>query len=236
MWLGLAYAGVLMLLLYLSGFEISESMPLILFTQLISAILGSGARLDIIIVRRSSIIEVLSIGVASILALLSAQFIGVYLSDDLRVLGVGVLLITAGAVNSLTFRERSIEGFGGVYIYPLFSGFTAGFVKGVLGAGITPLLIMFQRVLGRGFDDVVFRVLSSEILVILFAFIPYLLFYGLDLFKLLPISLSVLASVYVFRFLGSTPISKRSRLISTISMISLGVWLIAIQLYVSISR
>ncbi len=218
-----------MLLLAYSGRGIAEYMPIILSTQLIAAVAGAGFRLPRIRNPRASLGESISIGLASVAAISSAQLVGVYMDDAYRTLYTGGLLVLAAGVNLFSVERDPWPSAGARYLYSVSSGALAGLVKGVLGAGITPLLIILQRIIGKGFEDTVFRVLSSEIIVIVSALIPYALYYGLDPIELAVCGVAAFTGVYIFRRLDNPSIRGWVSGVSTILMALLGIMLIALS-------
>ena len=226
-WLGLAYAIALMLVLHCMGFKVSFVMPVVLASQIVAALLGSILR------GRSSVYggfrSPLIIAVAAIAAYASASFLGVALSDDVRLWGIEALLIIAIVLNLSGEKRASSRSRLNDLPISIAAGLSSGVVKGVLGGGITPMLIAIQRLGGVDIDVVLFRTLFAQVIMCMTAFVPYTLAFGFDfkLFALLSLG-SLMGVVLGYRLLA--PLSKELR----VKLVSLVMGLLALALFIKL--
>ncbi|MHC1637269.1 MAG: TSUP family transporter [Candidatus Nezhaarchaeales archaeon] len=226
-WLGLAYAVALILILHAIGVEISVVLPVVLASQVIAAFLGSIFR------RKSSANRIIRnpkiIAIAAIAAYTSASSIGIALSDHARLWGLMALLVVAAMLNMTSRESNPASSRRNDLSISIVAGLSSGVIKGVLGGGITPMLIAIQRFGKIDIDETLFRTLFAQTIICLTALIPYALAFGFDFKLFTMVSLGSIAGVALgYKLIA--PISRELR----VKLVSLVMIFLALALFIKL--
>ncbi len=221
-WFGIAYALTLIVFLGILDIDINYLITGILFSQLFTALFSSFLKKKMRFLDKKDYKSIIILMLSSLLAFLSAYFIGINISSSLRLLlsiyflffSGGVLLITA--ITTRTYEKKASDE-----IVSLIAGFSGGIVKGIVGAGITPIMVGIQSVLGLKFDVIVSRTILSEVGIILATIIPYLLRFGVDLRATMILIIGGIVGVSIGGYLNQKLHARRKVFISSFGMILL---------------
>lgn len=179
-WLGLGYANVFLIILFITGTSTSEYISVIALSQVLASLLGAYLRRKLIVNINSSMLGSIIIGISALASFLAALLVGVGLSDNARLITLTLVLI----LTSILLRAKSIMKTNS-RIPDVLAGIVGGAVKGVLGGGITPVIMVFQRMIGVSMDETLFKTFIALSIISLSTSIPYILFYGIGVEELL---------------------------------------------------
>ncbi len=226
-WMGVAFSLTMIVLVTLIGLDANTMMPSILAAQLTSALATSAHRTRSEQRGRRDAHSIALLTLGSLTAFTAAMFLGVGLRSETRVMASGLLLVASGfslALLSLTKRSCKGNPRGGEALISVASGVAGGLVKGVVGAGITPVMIALQSLSCRDFGTIVYRTVFSELAILAATLIPYAASFGLEPeATLTAVSGSLLGSAGgAWLGLGKRKSSTRSMLLSGALMLLLG--------------
>lgn len=230
-WLGMAYAMSLMTLLSLTEVSVNEALAAILGSQAVAALMGSYFRRSLVNDVNASVKHSIVIGLSALSSFMAALTLGVRLSEDVRLLSVAVMLLFTAIL--VRFEVKLGRGFSDNNTGNVFAGVAAGFMKGVLGAGVTPMLISLQRLAGLNFDETMFRTLLAEIVICLAALIPYSIAYGVEPLALITLCVGSALGVVLGRVLLK-PLGQKTRSLLSFVVMVLFSAVLFIELSVSI--
>ena len=215
-WLGIAYASTMMLLLSLLNYDLRYVLGSLLTAQVVTSCFGAYFRRGLVIDSRRGIKYSGIVGVSAAIAFLSALLLGVYVTDSLR-LGINACLMLLAAITNYLARETSRHA----KLSELISiGALTGLVKGVLGGSATPILIASHRLLGLNIDETMFRTLLSEVPICIAASTPYIVIGGFNTTLFLSITLGSVLGTYLGMYLLSTRSRGMRRKSSSVAMIA----------------
>jgi len=192
-WFGLCFASSMIMAMYLIGYHnLRHVISAILIAQIAVAMLSSVVRRSIVPKVSASMRSGIIIGIAAIASFVAAYTVGIRLVNTYRLALNGALLMLAALVNLVcsegTRTDVDLSG-------SALTGLIAGGVKGALGGGTTGIMIVMQRLRGRGFDDALFRTLVSHAFICSAAALPYAIAFGIDISVLVPMVTGSLGGV-----------------------------------------
>ena len=215
-WLGIAYASTMMLLLSLLNYDLRYVLGSLLTAQVVTSCFGAYFRRGLVIDSRRGIKYSGIVGVSAAIAFLSALLLGVYVMDSLR-LALNACLMLLAAITNYLARETSRHA----KLSELISiGALTGLVKGVLGGSATPILIASHRLLGLNIDETMFRTLLSEVPICIAASTPYIAIGGFNITLFLSIMLGSVLGTYLGMHLLRTRSRGTRRKASSVAMIA----------------
>lgn len=178
-WLGLGYANVFLMILFIGSTSTSEYVPIIALSQVLASLLGAYLRRRLIVNINSSVTGSIIIGISALASFLAALLIGVVLSDSARLIALTLVLTLTAILLRIKPKVKVNSG-----VPDIFAGIIGGIVKGILGGGITPVIIVFQRMIGVDVDETLFKTFIALSIISLSTSIPYILFYGIGVKEL----------------------------------------------------
>jgi len=221
-WFGIAYALTLIVFLGMLDLDINYLITGVLFSQLSTALFSSFLKKKMRFLGKKDFKSIIILTVSSLIAFLSAYFVGINISSSLRLLlSVYFLFFSGGVLLITVISTGSNEKKTNDEIVSLIAGFSGGIVKGIVGAGITPIMVGIQSVLGLKFDVIVSRTILSEVGIILATIIPYILKFGVELKITLILIIGGLVGVSIGGYLSQKIHSKKKAFVSSIGMILL---------------
>ncbi len=174
--LSLGYATVFILLLSLIGFtNLSRYVPIILLSQIPVSMLAARLRRRLVLNKKHGTINALVLGLSALAGFTAAITLGIRLGDETRVIALIATSILAAV--ALTSNAKSVNDTKGS---SMVTGVIGGLVKGVLGGGVTPVILALQRITGISLDDSMYRTFIALALMSTASAMPYLLAYNVN--------------------------------------------------------
>ncbi len=174
--LSLGYATVFILILSFTGFtNLSEYVSIVLVSQIPVSMLAARLRGKLVSDKRHGTVNALVLGLSAIAGFTAALVLGVRLGDEVRVIALvttSILAVVAMTSNSKPINDTKSSS--------IVTGVIGGLVKGVLGGGVTPVILALQRITGIGLDDSMYRTFIALVLMSTASVIPYLLTYNIN--------------------------------------------------------
>ena len=217
-WLGLNYAAIIIAAIFCISGNVVSFIPTVLISQALTSILGAKLRSSLIEDTAKNTLKGLAMAISALIAFLSASIVGTILNDNIRVLLIAVIVLLSAFIIAIPTSKNRYEEIHGM---ELIIGGIGGIVKGILGGGITPLLIALQKVCGIDIDSSIFRTLISEIVLCISAAIPYIVTYSIDFIDFIAIAIpSMIGAVIGLRIFKPLDRELRQRFV-LVSMVVL---------------
>ncbi len=230
-WLGVGYALSVMLIITLLGYSVTKALPEILLTQFVISVLGSYLRGKLSSDLGTSLRNGAVIAISAYASFISALLLGIKLHDVSRLLAIVAILMVASFM--LIIRKGGTDPVPKVrqFKLSLVTGVLAGVVKGVIGAAVTPVMLVIQRVGGLSIDEGLLRSLLAESAICLTAFVPYVLTlkFSLAMFTYLLIG-SLIGALVGYALIGRRGASVKVLASSLAMLVISGILLIKVLL------
>ncbi len=228
--LSLGYATVFILTLNFIGVtSLSEYVSIVLLSQIPVSILAARLRRRIVESKRHGTLNALILGVAAISGFTAALSLGIRLGDEARVIALSATsLLAALAMSNRASRTSDTRSSS------ILTGIVGGIVKGVLGGGVTPVILALQRFAGLSLDDSMYRTFIALALMSIASSIPYMLSYSLDYVVLVSAIIGGLIGVVVGEKIVLVLTSRRREKLSMTAYIILallGILSFIVKLY-----
>ncbi len=225
-WFGIAYALTLLAVFKLVLDNVNTLLTAVLFSQLVAAVISSLYRKNRFSHNKKDSYNIYILTITSVLSFATALFLGVKISESYRTYLIGGLLFFSGCLilASLIKKRTNVRS---EEMMSLIIGFLGGMVKGIVGAGITPILVSLQSISGVSFEKSIHRTIFSEILVLIAVLIPYTIAYGIVLDVTISASVGALLGAFAGYYLSKPLEEKMKGTISALVMILLSILVIS---------